>query len=78
MAKASDNQFPKLVLTEQGSTPSNPAAGDQKLFVRDSDHHVCRVNSDGAVKDIERSFKPCSPSRAIWRQAPSRYASTTQ
>jgi hypothetical protein len=53
MAIASDNQFPKVILTEQGSTPANPGAGDQKVYIRTSDHHVCRVNSAGAVVDVE-------------------------
>jgi hypothetical protein len=51
--KVEDNQSPYLTHTEQGSTPTNPAAGDQKTFIRTSDHHLCRVNSAGAVTDIE-------------------------
>lgn len=53
MAKASDNQFPKVILTEQGSTPATPAAGDQKIFIDSSDHHLKRVDEADAVVDIE-------------------------
>lgn len=39
----------KLLLVEQGSTPSSPSAGKQKLFVRSSDHLLCIVDSAGTV-----------------------------
>lgn len=52
MAKASDNKFPKLIVTE-GATPSNPASGDQKLFIDTADHKLKRVNSSGTVTTIE-------------------------
>lgn len=41
-----------LTLFEESSTPSNPASGQQKLFIRSSDHHFCLVNSAGAVTDL--------------------------
>src|SRR5689334_7044714 len=53
MAKGSDNQFPKVILTEQGSTPANPSAGDQKIFIDSSDHKLKRVNSSGTVTALE-------------------------
>jgi hypothetical protein len=49
----SNNEFPKVILVEQGSTPSNPSAGDQKLFIDSADHHLKRVNSSGTVTDVE-------------------------
>jgi hypothetical protein len=52
MAKASDNQFPKIIITE-GSAPSNATSGDQKLYLDSSDHHLKRKNSSGTVVDIE-------------------------
>lgn len=52
MAKASDNTFPKLIVSE-GSTPSSPSAGSQKLFLDSADHKLKRVNSSGAVTTIE-------------------------
>ncbi|MDD5367452.1 MAG: hypothetical protein PHQ40_00340 [Anaerolineaceae bacterium] len=64
MTKASDNKFPKLILTEQGSTPANPDAGDQKLFIRDSDHKLCRVNSSGSVVVAEGSGDVVGPAGA--------------
>lgn len=52
MAKASDNRFPKLIVTE-GTTPASPAAGDQKLYIDSADHKLKRVNSTGTVTSIE-------------------------
>lgn len=49
----SSNPFPKVILVEQGSTPSNPSSGEQKVYIRTSDHHLVRVNSSGTVTDIE-------------------------
>ena len=47
-----DNLSPYLTVVEQGSTPANPSSGDQKLFVRSSDHVLCRLNSSGSVVPI--------------------------
>lgn len=52
MAKASDNRFPKLLLTETAA-PTAPAAGDQALFIDPADHKVKRVNSAGTVTAVE-------------------------
>lgn len=52
MAKASDNVFPKLILSEQ-TTPAAPSAGQQKLFVDSADHKVKRINSSGTVTTVE-------------------------
>jgi|GEM_PF-5575985 len=49
---ASDNAFPKLLVVEQGSTPASPGAGNQKLFIRTSDHTLCYVNSSGTVTQV--------------------------
>lgn len=49
----SNNPFPSVLVNEQGSTPTSPAVGYQRLFIRSSDHHACRVNSSGTVTDIE-------------------------
>lgn len=54
MAKASDNTFPKLIVSE-GTTPSSPAAGSQKLFIDSADHKLKRVNSSGTVTTVEGS-----------------------
>lgn len=56
MTKASDNPFPYMRYVEQGSTPSNPAAGSQRLFVRSSDHILCMVDSSGTVTALSGSL----------------------
>lgn len=52
MAKFEDNLSPYLTVVEQASTPANPSSGDQKLFVRTSDHVLCYVNSSGTVTPV--------------------------
>ena len=52
MAKGSDNPFPSVLVVE-GTTPATPAAGDQRLFINSSNHHLERVDSSGTVTDIE-------------------------
>lgn len=51
MTLASDNKFPKLIITE-GSAPSSPAAGDQKLFIDSADHLLKLKNSAGTVTAV--------------------------
>jgi hypothetical protein len=48
MPKGSDNPFPSVLVVE-GTTPSNPASGDQRLFIDSSDHILKYVDSTGAV-----------------------------
>lgn len=50
-----DNLSPYLTVVEQGSTPTSPSAGDQKLFVRSSDHLLCYVDSSGTVTPVSAS-----------------------
>jgi hypothetical protein len=52
MAKGSDNEFPSL-LVKEGTAPANPAAGDQRIFIDSTSHHIKRVNSSGTVVDME-------------------------
>lgn len=52
MGKVSDNLNPKLILVE-GSTPSSPSSGQQKIFIDSVDHKLKRVNSSGVVTTIE-------------------------
>ena len=52
MTKASDNDFPSVLLTEQGSAPSSPAASHQRLYIRTSDHTLVTVNSSGTVTPV--------------------------
>lgn len=50
--KASDNEFPSVLLGE-GAAPANPPAGSQRLFVDSADHKVKRVDSSGTVTGLE-------------------------
>lgn len=50
--KASDNEFPSVLLAE-GTAPASPAAGSQRLFVDTADHRVKRVDSTGTVTSLE-------------------------
>jgi hypothetical protein len=52
VTKASDNDYPSLLLTEQGSAPSSPAASHQRLYIRTSDHSLVTVNSSGTVTPV--------------------------
>ncbi len=56
MTKFSDNDSPSLLFTEQGSTPTTPAASHQRLFIRTSDHLLCYVNSSGTVTPVDTGF----------------------
>jgi hypothetical protein len=51
---ASDNPFPSLLVTE-GSAPSSPAAGKQRVYIDSADHKLKRKNSSGTVTVIESS-----------------------
>lgn len=52
MAKASDNPFPSILVVE-GSAPTTPASGDQRLFIDDTDHKLKRIDSAGSVTTVE-------------------------
>jgi hypothetical protein len=52
MTKASDNAFPSLLITE-GTEPSAPAAGKQRVYIDSTTHHLSRTNSSGTEVDIE-------------------------
>jgi hypothetical protein len=47
-----DNKSPYLTLVEQGSAPSNPAAGEKKLYILSSDHVLRVKDSSGSVIEI--------------------------
>lgn len=49
--KASDNQFPSVLLAE-GAAPADPPAGTQRLFVDSADHAVKTVDSAGIVHPV--------------------------
>ncbi len=52
MTKASDNDYPSLLLTEQSSAPTSPAASHQRMYIRTSDHALVTVNSSGTVAAV--------------------------
>lgn len=62
----SNNPFPSVLLVEQSGSPETPsgtiAAGQQRVFVRQSDGHLCRIESDNTVTDIEEAVGGGSPS----------------
>jgi hypothetical protein len=49
--KASDNQFPSILVTEQASKPAAPVAGDQRLYMK-TDHKLYHENSDGTETEV--------------------------
>lgn len=52
MAKGSDNAFPSILITE-GTEPSAPAAGKQRIYIDSTTHHLKRTDSSGVDVDIE-------------------------
>lgn len=52
MALGSNNPFPSVLLTE-GTTPTSPASGKQRVFANSTTKRLNRVNSAGAVVDVE-------------------------
>jgi hypothetical protein len=49
---ASDNPFPSLLITE-GTEPSAPASGKQRVYIDSTSHHLSRTNSSGNEVDLE-------------------------
>jgi hypothetical protein len=56
MAKGSDNPFPSVLVVE-GTVPSSPAAGRQRVYIDSADSALKRVNSSGTVTLIEGAIK---------------------
>jgi len=54
MTKASDNAFPSILITE-GTEPSAPAAGKQRLYIDSTTHLLKATNSSGVDRNIEAS-----------------------
>lgn len=51
MTKASDNAFPSLLITE-GTEPSAPAAGKQRLYIDSTTHVLMLTNSSGVESAV--------------------------
>lgn len=54
---ASDNVFPKLIVSE-GSSPGSAASGQQKLYIDSADHKLKRINSSGTITVIDPASVP--------------------
>jgi hypothetical protein len=52
VTKASDNAFPSVLITE-GTEPSAPAAGKQRLYIDSTTHKLKRTDSSGTDVTIE-------------------------
>ncbi len=57
MTKASDNAFPSVLITE-GTEPSAPAAGHQRLYIDSTTHLLKATNSSGTDRTIEGISDP--------------------
>lgn len=68
MTKASDNAFPSVLVTE-GTEPSAPAAGKQRLYIDSTSHHLMRVPSSGTEVDIETAAAGGMATDALWDAA---------
>jgi len=67
VAKASDNAFPSILITE-GTEPSAPAAGKQRLYIDSTSHKLKRTDSSGVDVTIESSgltFTNVSPEEVV-------------
>lgn len=51
--RGSNNPFPSVLLVEQASAPTSPAASRQRLYINSTTHHANRVDASGNVVDIE-------------------------
>ena len=67
MTVASDNAFPSLLITE-GTEPSAPAAGKQRIYIDSTSHHLSATNSSGTERDLE-SASGGMASDALWDAA---------
>ena len=54
MTKASDNAFPSLLITE-GTEPSAPAAGKQRLYIDSTSHLLKVTNSSGVESNVSKT-----------------------
>lgn len=51
---ASDNPYPSLLIVE-GTEPSAPSAGRQRVYIDSTSHHLKRTDSSGTDVDIENA-----------------------
>ena len=51
MAKGSDNDYPSILITEQASKPTAPAAGKQRIYMK-TDHKLYHEDSGGTETEV--------------------------
>lgn len=52
MTKASDNAYPSILITE-GTEPTAPAAGKQRIYIDSTSHKLSRTDSSGTEVNLE-------------------------
>lgn len=52
MTVASNNPFPSVLIVE-GTEPSAPSSGQQRLYIDSTSHHLKRTDSSGTDVDLE-------------------------
>lgn len=67
MTKASDNAFPSILITE-GTEPSAPAAGKQRMYI-DSTTHVLMLTNSSGVESAVGGAGTSVATDAIWDAA---------
>lgn len=68
MTKASDNAFPSILITE-GTEPSAPAAGKQRLYIDSTSHKLMVTNSSGTESVIGPGGAAAVATDTIWDAA---------
>ncbi len=66
--KASDNPYPSILIAE-GTEPTAPAAGHQRLYIDSTTHHLKRTDSSGTDVDLETAGAGNVATDAIWDAA---------
>lgn len=65
MTKASDNPYPSILVTE-GTVPSTPAAGKQRLYIDSTTHVLKYVNSSGTASNVSTGGGATVATDTIW------------
>lgn len=61
MTQFEDNRSPYLTLVEQGSEPSTPATGTQRLFIDSADGKLYRIDESDVVTEVGGSAGGTAP-----------------
>lgn len=68
MTKASDNAYPSILITE-GTEPTAPAAGKQRLYIDSTTHKLMLTNSSGTEHSVEPANTGSVATDTIWDAA---------